>query len=133
MKIEVEFTSNKDELVKALETQKSQALTRVAVLAQKYARENCLVGDGTLRNSIDFEVDEDLAIIGSNVEYAPYVEFGTGIFASKGDGRKSPWSYQDARGEWHRTVGMKPQPFLLPAIEEHSQEYQQLFTEYLER
>lgn len=53
------------------------------------------------------------------LEYAPYVEYGTGLFAEGGNGRATPWSYQDEAGNWHTTSGMKPAPFLRPALEEN--------------
>lgn len=45
-----------------------------------------------------------------------YVEFGTGIHAEKGDGRKTGWFYVDDKGEGHYTRGNKPHPFLRPAL-----------------
>ena len=35
-------------------------------------------------------------------------EFGTGLYAVKGNGRKSPWMYKDSHGQWHKTRGKKP-------------------------
>jgi hypothetical protein len=52
---------------------------------------------------------EHRAIITNTAEYAPYLEFGTGEYAENGNGRKGGWSYQDPRGNWHFTLGMKPQ------------------------
>ena len=53
---------------------------------------------GTLANSISYRVNpEDNSVeIGvfagtAASNYAPYVEFGTGIHAKNGDGRKTPW------------------------------------------
>lgn len=93
------------------------ALERAGMIVENAAKRNAPVGTGELRNSITHAVDSaSLACdIGSNLEYAPYVEIGTGIYSSKGNGRKTPWIYQDASGEWHKTIGMKPQPFLEPA------------------
>ena len=41
------------------------------------AKENVVVDTGRLRSSITTEVRTDRAIVGSNVKYAPHVEFGT--------------------------------------------------------
>lgn len=103
--------------------------------AEGYAQDLCPVGEingGTLRNSITHIVNEDdkTVIIGTNVEYAPYVEFGTGVFAETG-GRQTPWSYQDAAGEWHRTNGQRPQPYLRPSINDHEAEYKEITSKYL--
>lgn len=45
-----------------------------------------------------------------------------GIFAEKGNGRKTPWVWKDFNGKWHFTRGMAPRPFLRPAVEEHIDE-----------
>lgn len=53
--------------------------------------------------------DDDLAVhIGSNYENAIWEEFGTGIHAEHGDGRKTPWKYYSRRkGRWFTTSGKK--------------------------
>lgn len=59
-------------------------------LVRNAAIQNAPQDTGALRRSIDFEVADDgtEGVIFSNLEYAPYVECGTGIYASKGNGRK---------------------------------------------
>ena len=52
-------------------------------------------------------------------EYAEFVEFGTGIHNEHGDGRQTPWRYQDQDGNWHTTRGQIPKPFIRPAFAEH--------------
>ena len=54
------------------------------------------------------------------------MELGTGIFAEKGNGRKTPWVWQDFNGKWHFTRGMAPRPFLRPAVEDHIKELQEI-------
>lgn len=85
---------------------------------------------GNLRNSITHETVSDngtvVVAVGSDVEYAPYVELGTGVYAADGKGRKTPWRYQDKDGKWHSTRGMPPRPFLRPAVENHKEEYKQI-------
>ena len=44
--------------------------------------------------------------------YAPFVMLGTGIFAKDGKGRKTPWIYQDEDGNFHKTVGQRPKPYM---------------------
>lgn len=68
------------------------------------------VDTGAMRNSISHQVDagDKSVYIGTNIEYAIYHELGTGIYLEGGGGRQTPWAYQDASGEWHRTRGMKP-------------------------
>lgn len=89
---------------------------------------------GNLRNSITHTVEQDenttTAIVGSAVEYAPFVELGTGIYAESG-GRQTPWRYQDSKGNWHTTSGMPARPYLRPALENHIKQYQEALTEIL--
>lgn len=101
-------------LPKGLE--KGLGIACVAVESQ--AKRNCPVDDGILRASITHEVKGKEGFVGSGVEYAAYVHQGTGIYAKKGDGRQTPWTYMDAEGKFHRTVGQQPQPFLQDAIDE---------------
>jgi len=88
------------------------------------------VRTGNLRNSITHALEDNTdsvtVVIGSNVEYAPFVELGTGKFAESGEGRQTPWRYQDDKGNWHTTSGMPPRPFLRPAIEDHKEEYKNI-------
>ena len=89
---------------------------------------------GNLRNSITHKVEQEenatTAIVGSAVEYAPYVELGTGIYADMG-GRQTPWRYQDKNGNWHTTRGMPARPYLRPALENHIKDYQDVLAEVL--
>lgn len=64
---------------------------------------------GQTRNSFDYIVDEGEleATIGSPMENAIWEEFGTGIFAENGNGRKTPWTYKDRKGNWHKTNGKR--------------------------
>lgn len=81
-----------------------------------------------LKGSIDYQVDEGelVGYIGTNVEYAIYVEFGTGEFAENGRGRKGGWVYQDPSGEWFFTWGQEPQPYLRPAFRQTRKEIESL-------
>lgn len=72
---------------------------------QATAKELCPVDTGQLRNSIEVTEISNGVDIGTNVEYAPYVEYGTG---ERGD------SSVAHRQDWN---GMSPQPFLYPAFE----------------
>lgn len=107
----------------------AQGLAQACSIVADAAKENCPVDDGQLRQSITFQVDEKKleGVIGSNVEYAPYVEVGTGIYSTKGNGRQTPWRYVDAQGNWHSTHGAKAQPFLEPAAQKNRQEILESF------
>lgn len=124
--VDVKLIDNKDAVLKAKAEDIEKALETIGKVAARYAKELCPVDTSNLRNSIAYEVDmgDNSVIIGTNIKYAPYVEFGTGKFAEGGDGRPTPWAYQDPKtGEWIWTHGSKPQPYLRPAIDHHLQEY----------
>ena len=105
-----------------------RALERVGEQAEGYAKDLCPVDTGQLRDSISHKVDdgEQVVYIGSNLDYAAYVELGTGKYAEGGGGRPTPWVYQDAKGNWHWTRGNQAQPFLKPAVANHAQTYRNI-------
>lgn len=74
---DVDVTSNKDEVLAELQNKVGIALEMIGLKAEGYAKGYCPVDTGRLRNSISHTADDDSAYIGTNVEYAPYVEFGT--------------------------------------------------------
>lgn len=79
------------------------------VIASSAAR-NSRVDTGQLKGSWTYIVDESNSsvTIGSPLENAIWEEFGTGEYAVNGNGRKTPWRYQDAKGQWHTTRGKTP-------------------------
>ena len=107
-------------------------LRKAGAMVERDAKRNCPVDTGQLRSSITYEVVRDACAIGTNVEYAPYVHQGTGIYATDGNGRTERWSYQDDKGEWHSTLGQKPQPFLTKALDSNRQEITKMFWEMVE-
>lgn len=134
---------------KSLKTSILQATKNV----QRDAKMLAPVKDGTLRNSIKAEVTEKKnKVIGrvyTNIQYAPYVEFGTGPVGEqsrskltekvrnqiqfKQDGWWIHESQIDAKtaelykflrietvaGVFYYTEGQPPQPFLYPAAEQN--------------
>lgn len=131
-KIHVEFESHLDEVIKATDEALARAVEIIGGMAESYAKEYITeqeaVDTGNLRNSITHSTEDEghTVVIGSAVEYAPYVELGTGVYAEGGGGRQTPWWYQDDKGVWHRTIGMKPRPYLRPAIQNHLEEYKKV-------
>ena len=83
------------------------ALEEIGLLAENYAAKKCPVDTGNLRASVTHEVDAggNAVYIGTNVEYAPYVELGTSR--------------------------QKAQPFLRPAASEHGAQYRQVLEKAL--
>ena len=96
------------------------ALEKACIGVEGAAKRKCPARTGHLRNSITHRV-EDAEMLGhvfSDVEYAPYVEVGTGIYSSQGGGRQTPWVYVDpATGEKVFTRGSHPHPYLKPAVD----------------
>ena len=129
----VEITDNSKEVSVAIHAALLRGLEKIGLVAEGYAKKLCPVDTGNLRNSITHVVDEQepAAIIGTNNEYAAYVELGTGIYAEGGGGRPTPWVYQDAKGNWHYTRGNKAQPFLKPAAADHAIQYRKILEDEL--
>lgn len=122
----VEITDNSKEVSAAIKAALLRGLEKCGLVAEGYAKKLCPVDTGNLRNSITHVIDEDepAAIVGTNNEYAPYVELGTGKYAD--GGRPTPWAYQDASGKWHWTAGNQAQPYLKPAVAGHKHTYQNI-------
>lgn len=101
-----------------LETKLGDACALVEASAKKKAPKDT----GALRRSITSEVNGTEGVVYTPLEYAPYVEYGTGLFAESGGRMDVPWNYQDDKGVWHSTSGQKPQPFMRPALNENREE-----------
>lgn len=97
-------------------------LGKACALVERSAKQKAPKDTGALRRSITSKVTEEntelVGVVFTPLEYAPYVEYGTGLFAVNG-GRSTPWKYQDDKGDWHYTNGQHPQPFLHPALHEN--------------
>lgn len=98
---------NTGQVVDGIDSAIGVALEKIGLLAENYAGKKCPVDTGNLRGSITYEVDTDgdAVYIGTNVEYAPYVELGTSR--------------------------QKAQPFLRPAASEHGAQYRQVLKKAL--
>lgn len=112
-----------------------QALGKACAIVERSAKEKAPKGNGDLRRSIDSRVEQNgevlEGVVFTPLFYAPYVEFGTGLFAEENGRKDVPWSYQDEKGEWHSTSGMSPSPFLRPALEENREQIVQIIKESL--
>lgn len=124
----VEFIDKSPEVLKEVSESVKMALEKCGLVAERFAKENLTinksVATGNLRNSISHRVSENAVYIGSNVEYAAYVELGTGHHYL--GGRQDSWVYQDDKGNWHRTNGQKPKPYLKPAVADHKDQYRNI-------
>lgn len=101
------IVDNRD-LIKQAKTEAiARALKAIGVQAEGHAVLYCPVDTGRLQGSLTHAVDDDAVYIGTNVEYAPFVEFGTSR--------------------------SRKQPYLKPAIEKHIQEYKAIAEAELKR
>lgn len=128
-----------DELIVKLnnmadESKIQQKLGLACALVERSAKMKAPKDTGALRRSITSKVDGLTGIVFTPLQYSPYVEYGTGLFAENGAGRKDvPWNYQDDKGEWHSTRGQKPQPFMRPALNENRTEIIRIIKEGLDK
>lgn len=136
--IHIEMNDHIDEIMKDLLEREQLIYEAIGVKAEKYAKARCPVGTsestgikgyrgGTLRASIGHDASPDRVAIGTNVEYAPYVELGTGPFFQA----PPAWEQFDvpaAKGTGHSYV--RPRPFLRPALEDHMAEWEHIIKFY---
>lgn len=107
------------------------ALGRACSLVERSARQKAPKGKtGDLRKFMSSKVEGNIGIVFNTMEYAPYVEFGTGLFAENGGRTDVPWAYEDEEtGELIWTCGSHPQPFLRPALNENREEIKRILKE----
>ena len=70
------YKDNADEVLAALERAKKRGLEAIGLTAEGHAKKITPVDTGRLRNSVSHTTDDEAAYIGTNVEYAPFVELG---------------------------------------------------------
>ena len=97
---DVRIVDNTDRVKNMSEKNIEICLEKIGLMSEAYAKDMCPVDTGRLRASITHETGEDSVIIGTNVEYAGYVELGT--------------SKQD------------PQPYLVPSLQNHISEIERI-------
>lgn len=129
--MQIEITDNSGLVKEELEAACLRALEECGMVGEGYAKLLCRVDTGNLRNSITHQVQpsEPAVYIGTNSEYGPHVELGTGVYYA--GGRQDPWVYQDAKGNWHLTHGQRAQPYLKPAVANHVAQYGGIIEEEL--
>lgn len=99
---------NREQFKHAFNKALARALEEIGLVAEGYAKRLCPVDTGRLRNSITHvtRYGAKAVYIGTNVEYAAYVELGTRM--------------------------QKPQPYLRPAASEHQETYRSILKKNLE-
>ena len=111
------------------ETNISAAIGKACALVEGEAKKKAPKDTGALRRSISSTVKGTEGIVFTPLEYAPYVEYGTGLFAEKGGRKNVPWYYKDEEGKWHRSSGQHPHPYMRPALNENREEILRLIKE----
>lgn len=129
--LNVVFNSNADTAMFMFAMACIRALERIGLQAEGYAIDLAPVDTGALKNSITHALGDGEVYIGTNMEYAPYVELGTGKYYP--GGRPTPWMYEDAKGDVHWTAGNPAQPFLKPAVTNHMETYQNIIKDELSK
>ena len=124
--------SNIDDLLnrveQRIERQIDQTNKEVAMFIRDDARNRCPVDTGELRNSITSEVKDGNISVFTNMEYGPYVEYGTGQVGQETNKRpginyrKNAWCYVDDDGNFIWTKGQKAQPFMYPALHDNKKQ-----------
>lgn len=97
---------NRESILKQMKEATEVAMEAIGQQAEGYAKIACPVDTGNLRNSISHQYvpGDNAEYIGTNVEYAPYVEFGT--------------------------CKQKAKPFLRSSASNHAEEYREIFEYY---
>ena len=111
------------------ETNISAAIGKACALVEGEAKKKAPKDTGALRRSISSTVKGTEGIVFTPLEYAPYVEYGTGLFAEEGGRKDVPWYYKDEEGKWHRSSGQHPHPYMRPALNENREEILRLIKE----
>ena len=126
--------NNTKNIINATDLACAKALMIIGEKARDYATNLAPVGTpestgvpgyrgGTLKQSITFQSDEESVTVGTNVEYAPYVELGTGPNFVPPPGWEE-FDVPPSSGLGHGYV--RSRPFLRPAIENHLPEYTEI-------
>ena len=109
------------------------ALGKACAVVERSAKQKAPKDTGELRRSITSKVEKEgngaTGVVYTPLEYAPYIEFGTGLFAENGGRKDVPWNYQDDKGEWHSTSGQKPRPYMRPALNENREQIKRILKE----
>ena len=134
-----------------------RGISQACLLVEREAKKKA--PKGQLQQSITSKVENYIGTVYTPLRYAPYVEYGTGLFATgEGGGRKDvPWVYvegtynektssrrytvQEAREAVaflrskglpaFMTNGQKPQPYLRPALDESREDILRILGEAL--
>ena len=107
MAVKVKVTSRTKEVGAQFKKAVEKGLTAAALLVEGDAKLRAPVDTGNLRSSITHTASGDRATVHTNVEYAPYMEYGTSRTAA--------------------------QPYLTPALLENRDQIQKVFEQNIKQ
>ena len=126
----IEIKSNAADVLAMLDEAKVRVTTMWGLKAETYAKRNTPVQTGNLRNSMTFDADENRMILGSTVEYAPFVELGT---LSKFEPPPEWIEYAEYIRKGMGGKGQRAQHMIRDAIQDHVDEYKRIMEEELKK
>ena len=121
-----------------------ESMNKATQLVHGQAKALAPADTGQLRGSIHMQVkDTGKELQGrvyTNVEHAPYVEFGTGVtgngtYPYQVEGlnleyKNKGWAYYDEdKDEWIYTKGQKAQPYMYPALKQNEKAIKKILKE----
>lgn len=147
-----------NELARLANDEKTEtALNKATLLVERSAKQKAPKGE--LSQSITSKLEDLTGVVYTPVFYAPYVEYGTGLFSEHpmGGRKEVPWVYVEGSGQAtgkktihteesakrayaylkekglqpHITSGQHPQPYMRPALNENKEKILRLFTEVI--
>lgn len=123
MGFEIEVIDNSPEFIAAVKQGIKKAMAEIADQAESNVADLAPVDTTRLKTSITGVSDDDTAYIGTNVEYAPYVEMGH---------TQTPGRYVPALGKRLVRDWVAPRPFLKPGIMNNMDEYEEIAKQAIE-
>ena len=115
-----------DRVIKTLSSNVEEEVTEVTERILKNIKTNAPVDTGYLRDSFNssysWKGKTFTGYIGSDCTYLKYVLYGTGKYATNGQGRSDGWVYKDRDGNYRFTYGIKPNPFIDKALVDEKRE-----------
>lgn len=137
--------NNIPKVLKRLDTVCGLTVEEIGDAAVGHVKERVPIDTGALRDSYMRDIVDNRHVrVGSPLEYAPFVELGTGPnyedppdwvknYAQRGHHAVDPWWYFDEDdGEWHLGWFIRAQPHLRPAFTDHVNEYKRIFKNNLQ-
>ena len=131
----VKYTDNSKKVAEGIGDSLTRALTRIGLLAERYAKTDCPIDTGFLRNSITFALSGEEANIS---EYASDAGDKQGTYSGTAPNDAKKAVYIGTNVEYGANVELGtvlkgPRPFLKPAATEHKAEYKRIVEEELKK